>query len=90
MVGREDLVRRAQTRGPKWLWALVILFVNLIGPIIYFVLKPYFGAMFRDRVDALPMVMSSCAFVLALFAVAQCIAVMMQGRARKALAPSPA
>jgi hypothetical protein len=25
------------TRGPKWVWALVILFVNLIGPIIYFV-----------------------------------------------------
>jgi len=32
-----DLVRREQTRGPKWLWALVILFVNFIGPIIYFV-----------------------------------------------------
>ena len=25
------------TRGPKWAWVLVILFVNLIGPIIYFV-----------------------------------------------------
>jgi len=32
-----DLIRREQTRGPKWLWALVILFVNFIGPIIYFV-----------------------------------------------------
>jgi len=32
-----DLVRREQTRGPKWVWALVILFVNYIGPIIYFV-----------------------------------------------------
>jgi hypothetical protein len=32
-----DLVRREQTRGPKWVWALVILFVNFIGPIIYFV-----------------------------------------------------
>jgi hypothetical protein len=34
-----DLIRReqTQTRGPKWLWALVILFVNFIGPIIYFV-----------------------------------------------------
>jgi hypothetical protein len=32
-----DLVRREQTHGPKWVWALVILFVNYIGPIIYFV-----------------------------------------------------
>ncbi|NUM48104.1 MAG: PLDc_N domain-containing protein [Anaerolineales bacterium] len=32
-----DLSRRAQTRGPKWVWVLVILFINLIGPIIYFV-----------------------------------------------------
>ncbi|HNB53004.1 MAG TPA: PLD nuclease N-terminal domain-containing protein [Anaerolineales bacterium] len=32
-----DLARRERTRGPKWVWALVILFVNIIGPIIYFV-----------------------------------------------------
>jgi hypothetical protein len=32
-----DLIRRPQTRGPKWVWLLVILFVNFIGPIIYFV-----------------------------------------------------
>jgi hypothetical protein len=32
-----DLIRRAQTRGPKWVWVLVIILVNLIGPIIYFV-----------------------------------------------------
>ncbi len=24
------------TRGPKWIWALVIVLVNIIGPIIYF------------------------------------------------------
>lgn len=33
-----DLLRREQTRGPKWLWVLIILFVNLIGPIVYFLL----------------------------------------------------
>jgi len=33
-----DLARRDQTRGPKWVWVLVILFVNMIGPIIYFLL----------------------------------------------------
>jgi uncharacterized membrane protein YhaH (DUF805 family) len=32
-----DLIRRAQTRGPKWAWALVIVLINFIGPIIYFV-----------------------------------------------------
>ncbi|MCA9898091.1 MAG: PLDc_N domain-containing protein [Anaerolineales bacterium] len=31
-----DLARRENTRGPKWVWVLVILFVNFIGPIIYF------------------------------------------------------
>ena len=32
-----DLIRRPNVKGPKWVWALVIIFVNLIGPIIYFV-----------------------------------------------------
>ena len=32
-----DLIRRSQTRGPKWVWALVIILINFIGPIIYFV-----------------------------------------------------
>jgi hypothetical protein len=32
-----DLIRRTQTRGPKWAWALVIVLVNFIGPIVYFV-----------------------------------------------------
>ncbi len=33
-----DLIRREKTKGPKWGWALVILFINIIGPILYFVL----------------------------------------------------
>ena len=32
-----DLIKRKQTRGPKWLWVLIILLVNFIGPIIYLV-----------------------------------------------------
>ncbi len=32
-----DLVKRPKTRGPKWLWVVVVVFINLIGPIIYFV-----------------------------------------------------
>jgi len=33
-----DLIRRERTKGPKWVWALVIIFVNLIGPIVYLVI----------------------------------------------------
>ena len=33
-----DLVRREETRGPKWLWLIVIVFLNLLGPILYFIL----------------------------------------------------
>lgn len=32
-----DLIRRPRTKGPKWLWAVVIVLVNFIGPIVYFV-----------------------------------------------------
>ena len=31
-----DIVRIHETRGPKWLWILVSLFVNTLGPIAYF------------------------------------------------------
>ena len=31
-----DLARRERTKGPKWMWVLIIVFVNLIGPILYF------------------------------------------------------
>lgn len=33
-----DLFRRPRTKGPKWMWALVIVFINLIGPIVYFLI----------------------------------------------------
>lgn len=32
-----DLYRRERTRGPKWAWVLIILFVGTLGPILYFV-----------------------------------------------------
>jgi hypothetical protein len=31
-----DLSKRVKTRGPKWLWALIIIFGELLGPVIYF------------------------------------------------------
>jgi hypothetical protein len=30
-----DLIRRERTKGPKWLWAILILCVQLFGPIAY-------------------------------------------------------
>jgi hypothetical protein len=33
-----DLSRRETTRGPKMMWVLVIVLVNFIGPILYFVI----------------------------------------------------
>ena len=30
-----DLIRREKTRGPKWLWAIVIVLGEILGPIIY-------------------------------------------------------
>ncbi|OGN98369.1 MAG: transcriptional regulator [Chloroflexi bacterium RBG_13_50_21] len=37
IVALVDLVRREKTRGPKWIWILVIIFGELIGPIIYLI-----------------------------------------------------
>ena len=37
VVALLDLARRERTRGPKWVWVLVILFINIIGPILYLV-----------------------------------------------------
>ncbi|MDW7738510.1 MAG: PLD nuclease N-terminal domain-containing protein [Bacillota bacterium] len=33
-----DLIRRKYVKAlPKWAWALIIIFVNMFGPIIYLV-----------------------------------------------------
>lgn len=43
-IALTDCIRAERTNGPKWLWVLIIIFVNLIGPVMYFV----FGRS-RDR-----------------------------------------
>jgi hypothetical protein len=35
VVALVDLVRRERTRGPKWAWTLAIVFLNILGPVIY-------------------------------------------------------
>jgi len=37
IVALVDLIRREKTRGPKWLWVIVIVIGELIGPIVYFI-----------------------------------------------------
>ncbi len=38
VVALADLVRRDYTRGPKWMWALIIVLGELLGPILYLLL----------------------------------------------------
>ncbi|WP_245807759.1 PLD nuclease N-terminal domain-containing protein [Halobacillus massiliensis] len=32
-----SLIKTEYTNGPKWMWALIILFFNILGPIAYFI-----------------------------------------------------
>jgi hypothetical protein len=32
-----DLIRRERTKGPKWMWAILIILVQIIGPVVYLV-----------------------------------------------------
>jgi hypothetical protein len=38
IVSLVDLFRIERTNGPKWMWVLIILIVNILGPILYFVI----------------------------------------------------
>ncbi|HSI66660.1 MAG TPA: PLD nuclease N-terminal domain-containing protein [Planococcus sp. (in: firmicutes)] len=33
-----DLFKNPNPNGPKWMWAFIILFFSIIGPILYFVI----------------------------------------------------
>ncbi|MWV46811.1 transcriptional regulator [Paenibacillus sp. HJL G12] len=38
VVGLISLYKAASTRGPKWLWVIIILCGNLLGSVAYFVI----------------------------------------------------
>jgi drug/metabolite transporter (DMT)-like permease len=38
IVALADLVRRERTRGPKWLWVIIVVFGELVGPILYLII----------------------------------------------------
>ncbi|RUT33649.1 PLDc_N domain-containing protein [Paenibacillus zeisoli] len=33
-----DLSKTEKTNGPKWMWVLIILFLEVLGPISYFII----------------------------------------------------
>ena len=39
VVGLFDLIRieHSRVRGAKWVWAIVIILIQMIGPVVYFV-----------------------------------------------------
>ncbi|WP_245829132.1 PLD nuclease N-terminal domain-containing protein [Salipaludibacillus agaradhaerens] len=37
LIALIDCARQEKTNGPKWLWVLIIIAVNLLGPILYFI-----------------------------------------------------
>ncbi|WP_393965677.1 PLD nuclease N-terminal domain-containing protein [Exiguobacterium sp. S22-S28] len=37
VVSYVDLWKRPRTRGPKWLWGILIFLVNYLGPVVYLV-----------------------------------------------------
>jgi hypothetical protein len=37
IIALVDLIKIEKTNGPKWIWAIIILLINIIGPILYFV-----------------------------------------------------
>lgn len=38
VIAITDWVRSDQTNGPKWLWLIIICFVSILGPVLYFVI----------------------------------------------------
>ena len=37
IVALLDLSKRQKTRGPKWMWGLIIILGELWGPVVYFI-----------------------------------------------------
>ncbi len=38
VVALVDLAKRERTRGPKWMWAIIVILGELLGPILYFII----------------------------------------------------
>lgn len=38
IIALVSCIKEEETNGPKWLWILIIVFVNIIGPVLYFMI----------------------------------------------------
>jgi Phospholipase_D-nuclease N-terminal len=38
VVAIVDLIKVKETNGPKWLWALIIILMSIVGPVLYFII----------------------------------------------------
>ncbi|OAB45852.1 PLD nuclease N-terminal domain-containing protein [Paenibacillus antarcticus] len=38
VIGLISLYKAQEVRGPKWMWVLIIVFGNMLGSILYFVI----------------------------------------------------
>ena len=38
IIALVDLIRTEKTNGPKWMWVLIVIFINTFGPILYFII----------------------------------------------------
>ncbi|MFC2949591.1 PLD nuclease N-terminal domain-containing protein [Virgibacillus sediminis] len=38
IVALIDWAKAEKTNGPKWMWFFLIVFVNIIGPVLYFLI----------------------------------------------------
>lgn len=37
IVALIDVAKIERTKGPKWMWVLLILFASMLGPVAYFI-----------------------------------------------------
>lgn len=37
LIALVDCFKAEETNGPKWMWVLIIIFINLLGPVGYFI-----------------------------------------------------
>ncbi|OZU87753.1 transcriptional regulator [Virgibacillus indicus] len=37
VVALIDWLKTEDTNGPKWMWFFIIVFINIIGPVLYFI-----------------------------------------------------
>lgn len=37
IVAIVDLIKVKETNGPKWMWALIIIVISIIGSVLYFI-----------------------------------------------------